>query len=61
MNIAIHNYSSIAMSVQMAGMMARELLCHVSGKTADQILSDRELYAPEEVCRRLEKGLHVGS
>ena len=43
--------------VQMAGMMARELLCHVSGKTADQILSDRELYAPEEVCRRLEKGL----
>ena len=43
--------------VQIAGMMARELLCHVSGKTPDQILSERELYASEEVCRAMEAGL----
>lgn len=43
--------------VQIAGMMARELLCHVSGKSADQILSDRELYASQEVCRAMDKGL----
>ena len=43
--------------VQIAGMMARELLCHVSGKTADQILSERELYASEEVCKAMEAGL----
>ena len=43
--------------VQIASMMARELLCHVSGKTADQILSQRELYATEEVCRAMDKGL----
>ena len=43
--------------VQMAGMMARQLLCHVSGKAADVILNEREVYASEEVCRGMEKGL----
>ena len=43
--------------VQMAGMMARELLCHVSGKAPDVILSERELYASEEVCRSVEAGV----
>ncbi len=43
--------------VQIAGMMARQLLCHVSGKSADVILNERELYAPEEVCLGVEKGL----
>ena len=41
----------------MAGMMARQLLCHVSGKNADVILNERDMYASEEVCRGVEKGL----
>lgn len=43
--------------VQMAGMMARQLLCHVSGKSPDVILSERDVYASEAVCRSMEKGL----
>ena len=43
--------------VQIAGMMARQLVCHVSGKSPDVILNERELYAPEDVCRGVEKGL----
>ena len=42
---------------QIAGMMARHLLCHVSGKTQDAILNDRELYASDEVCSGVAKGL----
>ena len=42
---------------QSAGMMARCLLCHVSGKSQESILMDRDLYASEEVCRGMEKGL----
>ena len=41
--------------MQYAGMLARQLLCHASGKTQEQILSDRELYASEEVCLRMEQ------
>ncbi len=37
-----------------AGMLARQLLCHVSGKSQEQILSDRELYASEEICAQME-------
>ena len=36
---------------QMAGMMARSVLCRFSGKTQEALLADRDLYAPEEVCR----------
>ena len=35
---------------QTASLYARELLCHVSGKTQEQILAARDLYASEEVC-----------
>jgi len=41
----------------MAGFMARHLICHVSGKTQDAMLTDRELYAPEDVCKGVEAGL----
>ena len=37
-----------------AGMLARQLLCHVSGKTQEQILADRELYASEKICQDME-------
>ncbi len=39
---------------QSAGLMARQLLCHVSGKTAEQFLADRELYASEEIATALD-------
>ena len=41
--------------MQMAGMLARQLLCHVSGKTHEQILANRELYASEEIGQQMEE------
>ena len=41
----------------MAGFMARSLICHASGRNADLFLADRDHYAPEEVCRAVEAGL----
>ena len=39
---------------QFAANVARELVCAASGKSAEQIISDRELYASEEVCELTE-------
>ncbi len=39
---------------QSASLIARNLLCHVSGKSQEQILSDREMYASEQVCLAME-------
>ena len=39
---------------QSASLLARNLLCHYTGKTQEQILADREKYASEEVCRAME-------
>ena len=39
---------------QTASLLARNLLCHYTGKTQEQILSDREKYASEEVCQAME-------
>lgn len=39
---------------QTASLLARSLLSYVSGKTNEQILSDRETYATEEVCTQME-------
>lgn len=39
---------------QTASLLARSLLSYVSGKTNEQILSDRETYASEDVCRQME-------
>lgn len=39
---------------QTAGLMARNLLCHVTGKTHEQILAQREMYAGEEACAQME-------
>ena len=38
---------------QTAGFLARNLLCHVTGKTNEQILADREMYASESVCNEM--------
>lgn len=39
---------------QMASMLARSLLCYVSGKTQEQVIADREKYASEEICAAME-------
>ena len=36
---------------QFASNIARALVCAASGKTAEQMIADRELYASEEVCQ----------
>ena len=40
---------------QYAGLLARNLLCHVTGKTQEQILADRGLYVDDTVCNAMEK------
>ncbi len=40
-----------------AGFYARQLLSHVSGKTQEAILTDRELYASGEICQAMEEGV----
>ncbi len=39
---------------QMAGLIARNLLCHVTGKTQEQLLADFEHYASQAVCEEME-------
>jgi len=41
----------------MAGMMARHLLMHVSGKRQEEILANKTMYASEQICRDMEKGV----
>lgn len=38
---------------QTAGMMARNLLCKITGKTQEQLLADHDLYTSEDVCDRV--------
>lgn len=40
-----------------ATLMARNLLCHVTGKTPEQVISDRHLYASEEWCEQMGKAV----
>ena len=40
---------------QMAGMMAKEIICHVTGKSAEFILANRELYVSAETVAEVEK------
>ncbi len=37
-----------------ASLLARNLICHVTGKTHEQIIADREMYVSESVCNELE-------
>ena len=39
---------------QFASNIARELICAASGKSAEQMIADRDLYASEEVCELAE-------
>ena len=40
-----------------AGLLARNLLCHVTGKTNEQILTDREMYAREDTCMAMSQAV----
>lgn len=40
---------------QTAGLLARSLLCHVTGKTQEQVIADREMYASESVCQEMQR------
>ena len=42
---------------QTASLLARHLLCYVSGKTHEQMVADREMYASQEVCDAMEKAV----
>ena len=39
---------------QSAGYIARQLACFVSGKTQERFLAEKELYASEEICARMD-------
>ena len=36
-----------------AGFVARNLLCHVTGKTQEQVIADKESYVSDEVCGQM--------
>ena len=48
------NHFMLQEEEQTAGLWARSLLSYASGRTAEQILSDREAYASEEVCQKMQ-------
>ncbi len=40
-----------------ASLIARNLLCHITGKTPEQVIADRQMYANEQCCAEMEKAL----
>jgi len=42
---------------QTASLMARNLLCHLTGKTQEEILAGRELYASDKTCLEMERSV----
>lgn len=42
---------------QTAGMLARDLLSHVTGKSKEQVIADREMYAGEAACQEMESAV----
>lgn len=42
---------------QTASLLARNLLCHLTGKTQEEILAGRELYASEKTCQAMESSV----
>ena len=39
---------------QSASMMARNLLCHITGMTQEQVLAKRDMYVNESICQQME-------
>lgn len=42
---------------QTASLLARNLLCYVSGKSQEEIIADREKYASQEICDAMESSV----
>lgn len=42
---------------QTASLLARNLLCYLTGKTQEEILAGRELYASEKTCLEMERAV----
>ena len=42
---------------QYAGVLARMLVCHVSGKSQAEFLAERDKYASEKIVEGVEEGL----
>jgi release factor glutamine methyltransferase len=42
---------------QTASLLARNLLCHVTGKSQEAVIADREMYAGETVCVAMEQSV----
>ena len=40
-----------------ASLIARNLLCHITGKTPEQVIADRQMYASEAWCVEMERSL----
>jgi len=39
---------------QSSSLLARNLLCHITGKSQEAVIADRELYASEEMCAQMD-------
>ena len=42
---------------QSASLMARNLICHFTGKTQEQLLADRENYVGEDICAKVDEAV----
>lgn len=42
---------------QMASLMARNLLCHVTGMTQEQVLAQRDMYVNEKACEAMQEAV----
>jgi len=42
---------------QSASLIARNLLCHVTGKTQEEILAQKEMYASEDACYKMAQAV----
>ena len=40
---------------QTASMMARSLVCHITGKTHEQVIAQRDMYVSEQACVRMNE------
>jgi len=40
---------------QSASLLARNLLCHVTGKTQEQVIAERDMYVSESVCQEMAR------
>ena len=40
-----------------ASFLARQLLCHVTGKTREQVITDRDMYAGDAICTAMENAV----